>query len=82
MAKELPVHYDLIGRELAVGDCVAFPGYNSLSIGTVVKLNPKMIGVVNIKSKRSRAQLKYPGDLVKLDGPDVTFYLLKNTGST
>ena len=80
MAKEAPTHHDLIGRELAIGDCVAFPAYNGLCIGTIAKLNPKMVGVRNIKlSSRSKNQLKYPNDLVKLDGPEVTFYLLKNT---
>lgn len=81
MAKVQPSHLDVIGQELEVGDCVAFPAYNGLCIGTVTKLNPKMIGVLNIKSKRGKAQNKYPADVVKLKGPDVTFYLLKNTGT-
>jgi hypothetical protein len=61
-----------------VGDFVAFPDRNSLEVGVVKKLNPKMIGVGRIKSKYSHN--KYPADIVRLDGPEVSIYLLKNSG--
>ena len=49
MAKEIPEHKDKLGRLLKVGDCVAYPDSNSLVVGVVKKLNPKMIGVSRIK---------------------------------
>jgi hypothetical protein len=82
MAKTIE-HLDKLGRPLAEGDCVAFPGQNTLYIGTIKKLNPKMVKVVKVGAKSwyaSNGTNKYPEDLVKLDGVDVTMYLLKNAG--
>lgn len=79
MAKEKPVieHRDKLGRLLKVGDCVAYPDSNSLVVGIVKKLNPKMLNVGRLKSKWD--QKKYPHDCVLLDGPEVSMYLLKNS---
>ncbi len=79
MAKELPEHRDKLGRLLKVGDCVAYPSHNSLGIGTIKKLNPKMIGVARVGSRSKSTNNKYPGDLVLLDGPEVTMYLLRES---
>jgi hypothetical protein len=76
--KPTPEHRDKLGRLLKVGDFVAFPDSNSLEVGMVKKLNPKMVGVSRIKSKWT--QNKYPEDIVCLEGPEVTIYLLKNNG--
>jgi len=80
MAKELPEHKDKLGRDLKLGDCVAFPRSNMLYIGKVVKLNPKMIGVEELNSKKqwTYSGNKYPNDCVILDGADVTFYMLSH----
>lgn len=80
MSKEVPEHRDKLGRLLKVGDCVAYPSHNSLSIGTIKKLNPKMVGVAKLGKKSLSSSNKYPGDLVLLDGPEVTMYLIKNSG--
>lgn len=77
-------HNDKLGQPIAVGDCVAYPEANSLCVGTVTKLNPKMIKVVKVGAKSwyaSQGTNKYPQDLVKLDGESVTMYLLKNTAN-
>lgn len=83
MSSNTPKHQDLFGKLLAVGDCVVYPQTNSLYVGTVVKLNPKMVKVKNIKTSPSRwysgETNKYPIDLVKVDGPEVTMFLLKNS---
>lgn len=79
VVKVIPEHRDKLGRLLKIGDCVAYPAYNSLSIGLVKKLNPKMVGVSGL-GKRSSAKNKYPADLVLLDGPEVTMYLIKSSG--
>jgi hypothetical protein len=76
MTKELPVHKDQLGRVLNMGDCVAYPQSNSLVIGVIRKINPKMIGVRRIGNNSEKN--KYPTDCVKLDGPEVTMYLIKH----
>jgi hypothetical protein len=70
-----------MGRQLDEGDCVAYPEQNSLSIGTIIKINPKMIKVQKVGSTGywARGTNKYPNDVVKLDSADVTLYLLKHT---
>jgi hypothetical protein len=50
-------------------------------IGRVVKLNSKMIKVVNVTAKSEwsrRGVNKYPQDCVVVDGADVTMYLLRH----
>ena len=77
---KIPEHHDKLGRLLAEGDCVAFPSSNSLCIGTVIKVNPKMLKVKQLGATGywARGTNKYPDDLVKLDGEEVTVYLLKH----
>jgi hypothetical protein len=73
-------HKDKLGRSINVGDCVAYPTSNSLEIGVVKKLNPKMVKVAKVpnKSRWGSEHNKYPHDMVKLDGPEITMWLLKN----
>lgn len=77
--KVQPEHRDKLGRVLAVGDAVCYPSSNSLELGTVKKLNPKMVKVY--KAGRSgtwySGDNKYPQDLVKIEGPEVSMYLLR-----
>ena len=70
-----PDHRDLLGQPLAVGDAVVFPSSNTMYVGTVTKLNPKMIKVRRV-SRSKWEQNKYPQDLVRVSGPEVTRYLL------
>lgn len=73
-------HKDRLGRNLSVGDCVAVAHRNELMIGTIKKLNPKMLNVVEVGSRGWRASdgyKKYPSECVQLSGADVTMYLLK-----
>lgn len=71
-------HKDKLGRLIKLGDFVAYPDRNSLAVGIIKKLNPKMVGIGRLKSKWS--QNKYPQDIVLLEGPEVSMYLLKNSG--
>jgi hypothetical protein len=77
MVEQSIEHCDKLGRPLAVGDCIAFPDHNELVIGTINKLNPKMVRVGRLHS--ATRYNKYSHDMVKLEGPDVTMYLLKNS---
>lgn len=75
MAKAIPEHKDILGRVLNVGDYVAYPESNNLRIGKVEKLNQKMIKVTTGRTWRSSTN-KYSKDTTKLDGPDLTMFLL------
>lgn len=80
MARAIPQHSDLLGQPLNLGDCVAFPSRNQLEIATVIKLNNIMVKVQQVPNLRYGGEYnKYPKDLVRLDGPEVTMYLLKHT---
>lgn len=77
MAKA-PEHHDKLGRVIQLNDCVAYPDSNSLNIGRVVRLNPKMIGIEEVGNKRwLHKGNKYPQDVVVVDDAAVTMYLLK-----
>jgi hypothetical protein len=80
MTQPAPKHQDLLGRAITMDSVVAYPSSNSLLIGQVVKLNNKMIKVVNVSAKTEwscRGVNKYPQDCVVVDGADVTMYLLR-----
>lgn len=83
MSKAEIVHKDKLGRILAIGDTVCFPNKNSLEFGTVKKPNTKMITVWELDHANYRwytGNRKYPRDLIKVEGPEVTIYLLKKSG--
>jgi hypothetical protein len=75
-------HPDKLGRNLEMGDCVVYPQSNSMMIGTVIKFTPKMITVKTINSGgwRGWETRKYSSDVIKIEGPEVTMYLIKNAG--
>jgi hypothetical protein len=77
----IPEHCDILGQPLVVGDCVVYPVMNTMYVGTVTKLNPKMVKVKRVGTRRSSEQNKYPADLAKVNGAEVTMYLLKNQPS-
>jgi hypothetical protein len=79
MSKEVVEHKDKLGRVLKLGDAVCYPYHNGLELGTVKKLNPKMVKVWEVGShgKWYTGTNKYPNDLVVVEGPEVTMYLLK-----
>lgn len=68
-------HKDILGNTIKVDDTVVYPKHNSLQIATVKKLNPKMINVVAIR--RKAPDRKYPSDLLVVDDPKITMYMLK-----
>ena len=79
--KAVPVHRDIFGRVISEGSYVAFPAQNTLSIGTVGRCTAKMVRVHPIKGYRAKdGMLKYAHELVTVEGSDVTFYILKNSG--
>ena len=78
MPKEIE-HYDIFGKLIQLGDCVVSPYYGrDLGVFTVVKMTPKMVKIKRVGSKGS-GQNAYPFNTVKVNGPEVTMYLLKNS---
>ena len=71
----IPDHRDILGQPLAVGDAVVFSYSNTMYVGMITKLNPKMIKVRRV-GRSKWEQNKYPQDLVRVSGPEVTMYLL------
>lgn len=77
MSNQEIVHKDILGNVIKVGDSVVYPNHNALKIATVKKLNPKMVNVVGVG--RSWVDRKYPSDLLVVDDPKITMYLMKNS---
>jgi hypothetical protein len=69
-------HTDILGNKIEVNNTVVYPSQNNLRIATVKKLNPKMINVVAVG--RKYCDRKYPSDLLVVDDPKITMYMLKN----
>lgn len=78
MEKEIITHKDRLGRDLTVGDCVAVSHHNQLMIAIIKKLNPKMIKVSELGTRYRSEYNKYSSECVRLDGPEVSIYLLKH----
>ena len=77
------VHKDKLDNVLEPGVHVAYPVHNQMVIGTVVKCSPKMVMVrelgVDTKSRWYSDTRKYPSECIKVDGPRLTMYIIKNS---
>ncbi len=69
-------HKDILGNIIKIGDTVVFPSRNELRIAIVKKLNPKMVNVIAVG--RTWPDRKYPTDLLVIDDPKITLYMMKN----
>jgi hypothetical protein len=69
-------HKDILGNSIKVGDTVVYPSHNNLKIALVEKVNPRMINVKAIG--KTYLDRKYPTDLLVVDDPKITLYLLKH----
>lgn len=80
--KTAPQHKDKLGRLIQLDDFVAYPQNNGLRVGKIIKLNNKMVKVLDItkpSKHRPSEYNKYPQDVVKLEASDMTWYILKNS---
>ena len=81
--KPQPEHRDILGRLINIGDFVAVSLHNDMKIAKVIKINPKMVKVqiLNVKTSMwyNGTHNKYPDDLVIVDGPYVSMYILKTS---
>lgn len=69
------LHKDILGNHIKVGDTVVYPFRNNLKIASVMKLTPKMVNVVAVG--RKYPDRKYPEDLLVVDDPKITMYMLR-----
>lgn len=70
---------DFLNRPITIGDYVVFPGaYNGgMKLGKIIKFTPKNIRVEHPGWRGSMTStLRAPGQCVKVEGPDLTFFLL------
>ena len=74
---------DFLNRELALDDYVIFPGpYNGgMKLGRIIKFTPKSVRIEhpgwNYKTNgQMTTTLRAAGQCVRVEGPDLTFFLL------
>ena len=74
---------DFLNRELALDDYVVFPGaYNGgMKLGKIVKFTHKNVKIehpgFNWRNNGGMTStLRAPGQCVRVEGPDLTFFLL------
>lgn len=70
------VHKDMLSREVAIDDIVAYTQSNCLHIGKVTKLTAKRVQITRLGSY-NWTSLQLPGTFIKLDDPAVTTWMLK-----
>jgi len=70
-------HKDIIGNIITVGGTVVYPSHNSLKIAVVNKINPKMITVRGVG--KAWSERKYPSDLLVVNDPKITLYMLQKS---
>ena len=82
MAKAVPIHKDIIGNVIKVGDTVVSPSGRELEIGVVEKIHNKTIDVKLVKQTSWRwptIDRRYPNNLLIVNDPKITLYILKNS---
>lgn len=73
---------DFLKRPLAVGDSVVFitPSYRSFTLGRIESFTAKKVRVLTGSrswDNKPQTLLQDSDQLVKVDGPDLTMYMLK-----
>lgn len=68
---------DVIGQELAVGDCVVVDSQYGLVVAKITRFTPKMV-VVDLGGKEAT---EYATSMVKLTSEQATWYILKQGSS-
>ena len=71
------VHKDMFGRDVAVGDTIAYCQYNFLYIGTISKLTTKRVHVNKLGENTNWGSQQLPGTFLKIDDPAITTWMLK-----
>ena len=70
---------DFLNRELALEDYVVFPGAYGcgMKLGKIIKFTPKNVKIEHPGWRGANTStLRAPGQCVRVEGPDLTFFLL------
>lgn len=71
-------HFDIFNEEILLDSCVAFSSGNSLKIGKIEKITPKMVRIVPyVNQTWKNSFIKYPTDVVVIPTNKVTIWLMK-----
>ena len=77
------VYKDFLNRELTIGNYVVFPAPygNGMKLGKIIRFTPRQIRVewtykVRDGEIRTRDAARYSKECVKVEGEDLTMYLL------
>ena len=80
---EPKVFLDFLRRELALGDYVVFPSPygGGMKLGKIIKFTPQQVrvewtGKFHNGGVYSRDTTRYSRECVRVEGPDLTMYLL------
>lgn len=79
--KKVIEHVDFFGEPLLVGDIVVAAdggSKGSMAVCKVIKLNPKLVELENLKQTYRRSFLRYPHFMVKVNNDVVIQYILEN----
>lgn len=76
---------DFLGRPLELDDSVIFitPGYRDYTLGRVIKFTAQKVRVAYQRHKNSDSVsdiIQHSSQLIKVDGPELTMFLLKGKG--
>lgn len=71
------MHKDILGNTINDGDSVVYPHHNRMIVGSVQKSTPKMVMVQAVG--KSYTDRKYPNEVLVVDDPKITMYILKNS---
>lgn len=78
-AMQEPVHTDLFDNQIKEGSVVITSIWqHNLEVCVVKNLTPKMVRVKPLTTKTA-TYLRYPKDLLIIEGEDVTSYILRNS---
>lgn len=82
MSEQSSPKLDLLGRELKVGQFVAFCQSNTLYVGRIKKVAKIMVRVERLKTIRYMSEEinKYPEDCCIISEKEMTWWLIKNVG--
>ena len=73
------IHKDLLGKDITVGSHVAAPHYNTMVLGRVLALTPKMVKISKLNESYKNEIKKYAWECVLLEPDDITYYILRNS---
>jgi hypothetical protein len=76
LSKIEPILDDILGNKLNKDDIVAYPLGNSLYLGIIKKINPKMLSITRVGLNSHIIDRKYPLDVILIKDKKSLLYIL------